>query len=291
MTVPPLVAALRPRDWLKNVAVALPILWQMAFTGEQILLLGAVAVVLFSAVASGAYLINDWLDRKADRLHPTKRLRPLAAGSLNSSTALGTAAVLVMGSLGIAVGWHRELAAALLVYFIAITAYSLWLKRIPVVDLAVIAGFLLLRVQAGAVVAGWRVPAPIWWCLGGLGVVIAAGKRRNELLLLKRKAGRHRPSLDRYTPAELDRIVALAAVTALAGYGWYLSSMEGQARLGRWGGALTGLLTAGGLARYIHLIHQRRKSGEPARLILSDRPLLWLAAGWLAVILWINMTR
>jgi 4-hydroxybenzoate polyprenyltransferase len=150
--LPPLLIACRPRQWPKNLLVfAAPL---FAFRSEpELWLRAAVALVAFCLISSGIYLINDCLDVAADRAHPSKCRRPIAAGLVSVPAALSTATLLAAASLSLAASISMALAAVVLLYGLIQLGYCLQFKRMPLLDLFCIASGFLLRAIAGAVAA------------------------------------------------------------------------------------------------------------------------------------------
>ena len=176
-----MVVALRPRQWLKNVLVfAAPLAAGQLFAAH-VLLPSIGAFIAFCAISSATYLVNDARDVDADRAHPTKRARPIAAGHLPKSTAIVMAAVLALGSLGLSLWIRPALAAVVLAYFVFTLSYSLLLKHEPVVELALLSVGFLLRAIAGGVAS--NLPISQWFLIvAGFGsLFMAAGKRYSEL--------------------------------------------------------------------------------------------------------------
>jgi len=156
-----LLRALRPHQWVKNLLVFVPVILDHKLFHAETMARAATAFVAFCCAASSAYILNDILDRDADRQHPTKRYRPFAAGTL--SPALGV--VLVPGLLAIAfaASWYllpRRFLELLVIYVVLTTIYSLQLKRVPVLDLLLLAGLYTLRVLAG--IAASQVRFSTW---------------------------------------------------------------------------------------------------------------------------------
>lgn len=214
-----LVVAARPRQWTKNLlvfaapAAALVVDRKVSF-GRS-----ALAGVAFCIVSSGTYLINDALDRESDRLHPLKRFRPVAAGDLGarSATLVGIAAILAGEGVALAVG-GLGLAAVLLAYVVLTLAYSLYLKRVAVVELLLVSSGFVLRTIAGGVATA--IPISPWFlvvaCSGS--ILVAAGKRTAELQLLGAESARHRPALARYRPRFLAAVRQGSAAATIGAY-------------------------------------------------------------------------
>lgn len=195
-----LLRALRPRQWLKNLLVFVPMLAGHEL-GLPALAASAVAFAAFSLCASSAYLLNDSLDAHDDRLHPTKHARPIAAGALGIPLALCASLALALAGLGLALLFHPVLAAVAGLYFVSTLAYSTWLKRLMMVDIIALAILYSLRVLGGSAATGI---APSFWLIAFsffLFLSLALLKRYSELFNLKR-AGREKTRGRGYTTAD-----------------------------------------------------------------------------------------
>lgn len=282
-----LIRGLRPKQWLKNGIVALALIfsigqaWIPSQPESWLPLLGrtALAFIAFSLVASAEYLVNDLRDIDADRLHPQKRLRPLAAGTLHPQVAV-VAAVLLGGAglaLGLLLNWRFGL---LLASYTAITvAYSYVLKHWVIVDVMTIAVGFVLRAAGGAIVIGVPISPWLYLCtiLGAL--FIAITKRRHELVLLGDESGAHRASLDDYTPLLLDQMTSIVTAATIVAYSLYTVTAENlpanHAML------LTLPFVLYGVFRYLFLVYARDEGGSPEEVLLRDRPLLIDIGLWL----------
>jgi len=182
--VPParaMLKALRLHQWAKNILIFLPLLLAHNLH-SGVLAAALLAFLSFSLCASATYIVNDLLDIEADRRHPRKRMRPFAAGDLSVAFGIGTGAVLLGGSLAIAAAWlPREYLMWLLLYLATTLAYSLYLKRVVLLDVILLAGLYTVRMLAGS--AATRVPITPW--LGALSLFLflslAMVKRFSEL--------------------------------------------------------------------------------------------------------------
>jgi decaprenyl-phosphate phosphoribosyltransferase len=214
-----LVRTIRPRQWVKNVFVAAPLVFARHLGDPAYVLRAALAALAFCALSGAVYAFNDVRDAEADRQHPTKRRRPIAAGELSERAALAWAAILAVGALAgcVALGWRLAGIAAL--YLVQNLAYSLGLKKIAFIDIGLIASGFLLRVLAGA--AAIAVPASRWLllCTALIALFLGLGKRGHELAWAKRteNATATRAALAGYR-IEVVRValIALAVVTCAA---------------------------------------------------------------------------
>ena len=214
-----LVRTMRPRQWVKNVLVlAAPFVGGYLFQLHVLIAVG-VAFVAFSLAASGVYLVNDVQDVEADRAHPTKRNRPIAAGVVPPQLALVVAALLFVGALGLSFLATPNLAIVTAVYIAVQISYCLWLKHQPVVDIAIVASGFLLRAIAGGAAA--NIELSQWFLLvaafGSLFMV--AGKRYAEIRLAERTGAKIRKSLERYTASYLRFVWTLSATVLIMTYG------------------------------------------------------------------------
>ena len=214
-----LVRTMRPRQWVKNVLVlAAPFVGGYLFQLHVLIAVG-VAFVAFSLAASGVYLVNDVQDVEADRAHPTKRNRPIAAGVVPPQLALVVAALLFAGALGMSFLATPNLAIVTAVYIAVQISYCLWLKHQPVVDIAIVASGFLLRAIAGGAAA--NIELSQWFLLvaafGSLFMV--AGKRYAEIRLAERTGAKIRKSLERYTASYLRFVWTLSATVLIMTYG------------------------------------------------------------------------
>ena len=214
-----LLQGARPRQWLKNLLVFMAPA-AAGVLGEWHTTLRVIAAFLiFCVVASGTYLVNDVVDAESDRSHPVKQLRPVASGALRPGIALGVGSALIATALGLAIlvgPWGFAVVVA--AYAGLSIAYSLRLKREPVIELAVVASGFVLRAVAGGVVA--RVPLTNWFLVftSFAALFIVTGKRYAEHSRLGSERGVHRVVLDQYTDSFLKSTLTIAATVTLASY-------------------------------------------------------------------------
>ena len=281
---------LRVEQWAKNLLVFAPLVFALRLALPGAALRSFLAFVLFCAVSSAGYLLNDIRDRKRDRLHPTKQRRPLAAGALPEDRVRLVALVLIAVSLAGSLMLGPLFAILLAAHCALNVIYTFALKRVVMVDLLVITCGFLLRAIAGAVVI--NVPASGWFivCTAVIALLVGFGKRRQELVLLKEKAVMHRPVLAHYSRAFLDRAVIGAAALSVICYTLY--TIYGQP-LGRHHSSallLTLPFVIAGVSRYLFLIFRGEPSGDPIKIIRRDplsafNLLLW-AITVVAILYW-----
>lgn len=278
-----LVRTARPKQWTKNVLVfAAPGAAGVLDSGRE-LGLTLLAFVAFCLAASGTYLWNDLLDVEADRAHPIKRRRPIAAGIVSPVLAGVTGVLLLVASVGVAALTGRWQTVAILVVYIALTlAYSIWLKHIAVVDLVTIASGFVLRAAAGAVAVD--VPMSSWFVLsitfGSLFIV--TGKRYAELNQLGDGAQVSRATLGTYSLGYLRIVLAVACGAAILSYCiWAFENRDlAGTDLPFYELSIVPVLTA--FLRYALVLDQGH-GAAPEDVFASDRVLQLLGVAWVAL--------
>ena len=273
----PLVAvlvALRPRQWTKNLLLFAGIVFAAQLGDASRWVAAIAAFVAYCAASSAAYLVNDVRDADSDRLHPVKRLRPVARGELAPNRALALAAGLTAAALGLAAALGPASLACLVAFIALQGAYSLGLKAIELVDVLVIAGLFVLRASAGAIAVDVRISQWLLLCTFLLALFVALGKRRAELGLQGVQA---RPALAGYAPALVDQLLAIVAAATIAAYAGYTLTAHDS----RWLIATLPFVVYG-LFRYLMLLHRHGLGEEPEALLVEDLPLLCTVAAWAA---------
>ena len=283
-----LVKALRPKQWVKNVLVlaAPAAAGADALFHSRVLLDVLLAFIVFCMGASSIYLINDARDVEADRAHPTKRFRPIAAGVLPVGLAYAMAAVLIVGSIALSflATAGPQLAIVMAVYIALQLGYCFGWKHMPVIDIALVSSGFMLRTMAGGVAAG--IVLSQWFLLVAAfgSLFMASGKRYSEILLAERTGAKIRKSLEGYTPTYLRFVWTLAATALVMSYslwGFQLSNAaDGPA--GVWYQVSMVPFTIAVL-RYAADV-DRGNGGAPDEIALEDRALQVLALAWLACI-------
>lgn len=272
------VAALRPRQWTKNVLVFAGILFAAKLADDARWVEAIGAFVAFSSASSAAYLVNDVRDAPRDRLHPVKRLRPIARGELAPRTALALAAALALGALGLAAALGATVLALVACFLGLQLAYTLGLKRLVFVDTLAIAALFVLRAATGAAAVHVRISPWLLVCTAMLALFLGIAKRRGELVLVGRGATPGRAVLDHYSLRTLDALVWASAAATLAAYTVYVLLAGDSLEL-----TATIPLATLGVGRYVYLVLDRDLGEEPEQVMLSDRLILSLAALWTLV--------
>jgi 4-hydroxybenzoate polyprenyltransferase len=269
-----ILAALRPRQWSKNLLVFAGLLFAAEFDDPKRWGQAIAIFVAYCAASSAAYLFNDVRDVAQDRLHPVKRNRSIASGAFRTDRALKVAAILAIFAIAIAsrFGWGS---LALLVGFLALqAAYSLGLKHLVLIDVMAIAALFVIRAVAGAEAVDVRISPWLIVCTALLALFLALAKRRGELVGIEEGAG-GRPVLDGYSFALVDQLVSIVAACTIVAYSLYTFN----ARDGSWM-MITIPFVVFGLFRYLLLMHREDLGEEPENVLLTDVPILATIAAW-----------
>lgn len=286
--LPPLIRALRPVQWSKNLLVFAALLFSMNVFDAQRFGQAVGTFVVFCAVSSAIYLVNDLRDREQDAHHPVKRFRPIASGELKPGTANVAAVSLAAGALVGAWLIDNELLLVVVGYLLLMVAYSFGLKRVVLLDVIIISIGFVLRAAAGAVAIDVPISPWLYICSMLLALMLGFGKRRHELLMLRDSASQHRANLDAYSVPLLDQIIAVTSSAAVVAYSVYTFTAptlpENHSMM------LTIPIVLYAVFRYLFLIYKEHLGGSPELLLMHDRPtqisiVLWGAAS-LAVLYW-----
>ncbi len=276
-----IVKAIRPRQWVKNVLVLAAPLAAGSITDLEVLGPVAIAFVAFCLAASGIYLVNDALDVEADRAHPTKRFRPIAAGVLPVNLAYVLSAVFLAGSIGLSFVADWRLAVVMGIYVVVQLAYCFGLKHQHVIDICIVSSGFLLRAVAGGAAAG--IPLSQWFLLimafGSL--FMAAGKRYAEIQIALNTGAKIRKSLESYTPTYLRFVWTLAATAVVVFYGLWAFQSD-QIHGGSWF-AVSMIPFTVAILRYAVDV-DGGQAGEPEEIALGDRVLQLLALAWIGIV-------
>jgi 4-hydroxybenzoate polyprenyltransferase len=273
---------MRPNQWTKNVVVLAAVFfayWDSLRTvplTTHDLAMVISAMFMFCLVSSGIYVINDIHDVEADRQHPQKKLRPLAAGCITARQALPLAIVLLIIGLAGSYFLSRSFAAVACAYVLIQIIYTTWLKQIALLDVIVLASGFVLRAMAGAVVIrGVTISPWLLLCTFLLALFLGLCKRRHEKLLLDDAAGaEHRPSLDAYDERLLDMLIAIASAATIVSYAIYTLWPDTIKKFGTSAMGFTVPFVVFGVFRYLDLVYRHEKGGQPEKILLSDIPLL-----------------
>ncbi len=280
-----LVQTLRPQQWVKNGFIFAALIFSQSLTRWDRCRQALLATVVFCLVSSAAYALNDIFDAEEDRHHPIKKLRPVASGRLSVRGA-GLAA-LIFGGAGLLEAWRLntgffETVAA---YVAVNILYSAFLKRVPLLDVFIVAAGFLFRVIAGGLAINVSISPWLIVCTTLLSLFIALSKRRHELVLLGSHASEHRAILANYTPYFLDQLISIVTASTVVSYALYTLSPDVQNKFPGKRLEITIPFVLFGIFRYLHLIHHDSQGGDPTRALLTDPVLLSVVLSWAACVI------
>jgi len=278
-----LFLSLRPRQWIKNFFIFLPLVFGRKIFSFPENLNSVIAFLLFSLAASAVYLINDIIDAKKDKLHPIKRLRPIASGRFSIGQAKITAIILSILSIAFSFTLNKYFGFTILAYIIFNFMYTFFLKNLVIIDVFCIGGFFLLRIIAGSIVANVQLSHWILIITILLALFLGFNKRRQELRLMGKSAAKHRNSLINYTVHYIDLMIAVITSSIVMAYMLYAVDARTIKEFNTSNLIYTIPFVYYGLFRYLYIIYRFRRDGDPTRILLTDKVLQ------LDIILWINV--
>lgn len=276
-----LVTSMRPRQWTKNLIIFASLVFSQNFFHLGFLKTSILAFVAFCLNASSVYIINDIKDLSQDKLHPIKKLRPLAAGLITLTQAAVLAVLLAGVSLGLAFWLNRQFAGLLAFYWLMMIIYSFSLKHMVIVDILIISAGFIIRAVSGAVVLDVVISRWLLACTIFLSLFLILAKRRNEIVELGSNAADHRAILEEYGERFLDQMIAVVTACTIISYVLYTVDPGTVEKFHTASLIWTVPFVIYGIFRYLYLVYQRNMGGRPEMILLMDRPLL------LSVFLWI----
>lgn len=291
-----LVRTLRPHQWVKNLFVLAPMFFHkdvftVTASGDPALNLhvsgrAIAATAVFCLLAGAVYTVNDIVDAEADRVHPVKRYRPIASGAVPANVARAMAVGLVLVSMGLAFLIDVRFLALAVAYFTKDLLYSFKLKKIPFVDVALIALGFVLRVWAGGIATHVHVSGYMLACTALLALFLGFGKRRHELA--SENATRQRAVLDAYSAASLNVALALTGGATIVTYVAYTLDPSTEAFFSSRHLWLTAPFTVFGIVRFLVLVSGRAgrgtKAESPTQEMLRDVPFVLNLVLWVIVV-------
>ncbi|QQL50103.1 UbiA prenyltransferase family protein [Mucilaginibacter ginkgonis] len=274
---------LRVHQWVKNIFIFLPIFFGLKIMQLNLLLNDVYAFIGFSFFASAVYIFNDLIDVEADRLHPKKQFRPIAAGLVTTRQALIIILVLVgAGSLLLFLTLNQPLIWVLvIIYLVQNLLYTVKLKHIAIVDIVIIALGFLIRIVLGGIVT--NTPLSHWIVLITflLALFLALAKRRDDVLLFEKTGNKMRSNIDGYNLDFLNVSMSIMSAVVIVAYIMYTTSPDVVRMVGE-KVYVTSFFVVIGVMRYLQVTFVKHESGNPSIILLRDRFLQLTIAGWLA---------
>jgi 4-hydroxybenzoate polyprenyltransferase len=275
------ISTLRPVQWTKNLFVFAAVFFSKSLVNPHAVLKVCAAFIIFCLISGCTYIFNDLCDRESDRKHPVKSKRPIASGEIGTAQAVGLLiaclAIALTGAYLVGIPFFIVSCAA----FALQVLYSLFLKKIVIVDVFIIAIAFVLRVAAGAVAVDVELSSWILICTLLLALFLALGKRKHEFVMVESGEANGRKVLQEYTGQLLDQMTSITAASTVIAYALYTVSESTIARFHTANLVYTIPFVLYGIFRYLYLIHKRQEGGYPENILISDKPLyidilLWL---------------
>jgi len=297
-----IIRLLRPRQWIKNFALYAALLFSGQLFNLNLFILTTYGFIIFCALSSSIYIINDIFDAEKDRIHPFKKFRPIANKDVSVNLAITIASVLGVGALVFSFIIDPAFFIIAIVYFLLHLSYSAWLKHIEIVDILTLAAGYMLRVFAGEVISNTHISAWLLLSVISISIFLAIGKRRSELTLLSHQAGpllNTRKTLSHYSEKLLDIYLSIFATSTFISYSLFtfLENPRGLqfnltffpadalgTYLQRKWLMVTIVPVAYGLMRYLQRIYEKDEGESPERVLFSDRPLLVSVVVWTVLV-------
>ena len=276
---------LRPKHWIKNGFVILPLFFAEANLEQDMVLSAFGIAALFCLASSMVYVLNDWMDRASDRLHPKKKERPFASGALNNFDAvllLATLASLLV-FLALVLEISTTITFFLLIFVLVNVGYSLGLKKFAVIDIVCVASGYVIRVTSGTFGIQERPSLWLLFTIGSLALLIISGKRKAEIKTQK-NAARLRSSLGAYSETNLDQLLKVFGFLVISFYFLFTVSAHSLAKYQSSILPWSSIFVAIGIYRFLAMQKDIRRLEDPVLLVLQDRSLLVSIFFWLIFI-------
>jgi decaprenyl-phosphate phosphoribosyltransferase len=279
-----LVWTVRPHQWVKNAFVIAPIAFAREIFDPWLLLTAGGAFAVFCVFAGAVYTINDLVDAEADRQHPVKRHRPIASGAVPPAFARVFAVMLIVGGTAGALLYPLPFALTAVGYFLMNVAYSLRLKKVPYLDVGIIALGFVLRVLAGGFATRIDVSGYLFACTALLALFLGFGKRRHELV--SAEASKQRAVLEAYSKRGLDIALGVTATATVATYVAYTLDSTTRAYFQSDYLWVSTALVVSGVMRFLYLVRNRPEAESPTQEMLKDGPMVGIVLIWVMTVMW-----
>lgn len=288
----------RPRQWMKNLSLFAAALFFGNLFKPSVFWVTLEAFFAFNAISSAAYFINDIIDAPKDRLHPIKKNRAIASGKLSESLAWAAAFSLVFGAISYAIlRIGTFFALSLIAYILIQIFYTLYIKNIIILDALTIATLFVIRVFAGGFASDTSVSSWLTLATIGLSLLLAFGKRRSEKTIVAKYLGDQSPEetravLKHYPDTLLDSMISMSAAYSIITYSLFVFQISPESYSKKLFSFLPSILRSPkwmmlsipiviyGVARYLYVIYEKEEGESPARVLLSDLPLLASTILW-----------
>ena len=273
---------IRPQQWIKNLFVYVPIFFAGQFFEVEKMISLFIGFVAFCLVSSAVYILNDYRDIEADRIHPKKKYRPLASGAINGNLALAAMVVMAIIGFGLSVYLTTAFSIILASYATLNILYSFGLKKVSIIDLLIVAIGFVMRTVAGGIIADVFLSHWLVIMIFLLALFLVVAKRREDLMEFVVSGKVLRDSIKNYNLEFISHILTMLSAVITVSYIMYTVSPEVEQRLGTNYLYMTSIFVIVGLMRYLQLTIVENKSGSPVRILYTDRFIHFTLALWIA---------
>jgi decaprenyl-phosphate phosphoribosyltransferase len=272
---------IRFRHWIKNFFLFIPSFFAGHLFYTRELLTVFAGALAFSLVASGVYILNDYRDREIDRLHPKKKLRPIASGEIKPALALVVMFILIAAGLFWAIRINATFFYLLSSYLLLNLAYSFGLKNVPIVDIFIVSIGFLIRIYAGGELAGLEITHWLSMMILLLSLFLILAKRRDDLRVNAENNCIVRKSSKAYNLEYINSCITLISAVMVVAYVMYTLSPEVTERFQSDYLFITTIFVIAGIMRYLQITFVEQRSGSPTNIFIKDRFILLTIAGWI----------
>ena len=283
MNINHIIKVARPTHWLKNIFVILPVFFGGAILNTTQAISAALTFMSFSLAASAIYCLNDIIDVDADRAHNVKRHRPIASGAITIPQAYGMMAISLLASIVLMLllpEGQANTITVIITYFLLNVAYCLKLKEYAIIDVCIVASGFVLRILAGGFATGVQLSKWIVLMTFLLTLFLAFAKRRDDVLKMNETGRAPRKNTSRYNLTFINQAITITGTVMLVCYIMYTVSPEIIAQFGTDKLYLTSILVILALLRYLQIAVVDEKSGDPVKVVLSDRATQFILMAW-----------
>ena len=271
---------LRPNQYIKNIFIFLPLFFSLKIIELNLFLNATIAFIAFSLISSAVYIFNDFHDIKEDRLHPKKKSRPLASGTITKSQSIGIMVVFFLLGFGLTSILHISVTMIVLAYAAMNIIYTLYLKKVAIIDVTIIAFGFVMRIFVGSY--STDVPLSKWIIIMTflLALFIVLAKRRDDVLILLNTGNKMRKVVNNYNLQFIDTTLAIMAAVVIVTYILYTTSPGVVEKFHGKHLYLTSLFVILGIMRYLQIILVMKDGGSPTEIILKDHFIQMILFGW-----------
>ncbi|HNT49764.1 MAG TPA: UbiA prenyltransferase family protein, partial [Cyclobacteriaceae bacterium] len=272
---------IRVRQWVKNLFLAIPTFFAGTILNIENIKTLTLGILSFSFVASGIYILNDFKDREADRIHPKKKSRPLASGAISPTLALIISGILTSTGLGISALLNQNFLWLILLYLIINIAYTGGLKNISILDLLLVSIGFIIRIYAGGVLTNVTISHWLAIMVFLLALFLVVAKRKDDLIVQESIGEQVRKASAYYNTEFVNSVITLLSATILVAYMMYTLSEEVTQRLESDYLFTTTIFVVAGIMRYLQIIFVEKRSGSPTEIFLTDKFIVLTILAWI----------